>query len=63
MDMDEDSHVPVTMGRPLLATIGAMIDVLEVRHLSNLVGRGLIYVSFTKSPSTSYFSSYSYSCF
>jgi len=27
MEMEEDSHIPIILGRPFLATVGAMIDV------------------------------------
>ena len=27
MEMEEDSHIPIILGRPFLATAGVMIDV------------------------------------
>lgn len=31
MDIKEDSHIPIILGRPFLATIGAIIDVKKGR--------------------------------
>ena len=36
MDMAEDPFVPIILGRPFLATAGAIIDVKEVRMIFNV---------------------------
>ena len=47
MDMAEDPHVPIILGRPFLATAGAIIDVKEGRMTFNVCDE-LVEFSFNK---------------
>ena len=47
MEMEEDSHIPIILRRPFLATIGAMIDVSN-GHLSLHMGEEKLEFNLSK---------------
>ncbi|XP_021836880.2 uncharacterized protein [Spinacia oleracea] len=47
LDMDEDVHVPIILGRPFLATAGAIIDVKQ-RKITLKVGEGSLVFDLNK---------------